>query len=60
MTALKLGGNGVGESAQVARGVMQGIAHGMRKEFRHIDTNNTTVILLEAGSSVFRLRRLAT
>lgn len=33
-------------------GVMQEIAHGMRKDFRRIDTRDTSVILLEAGPRI--------
>ena len=33
-------------------GVIQEIARGMRKDFRHIDTSDTAVILLEAGPRI--------
>ena len=43
---------GAGPTGCELAGVMQEIARGMRKDFRHIDTNDTTVILLEAGSRI--------
>lgn len=33
-------------------GVMQDVAHAMRKDFRHVDTRDTAVILLEAGPRI--------
>jgi NADH dehydrogenase len=43
---------GAGPTGCELAGVMQEIAHGMRKDFRNIDTADTSVILLEAGSRI--------
>ena len=43
---------GAGPTGCELAGVMQEIAHGMRKDFRRINTNDTTVILLEAGPRI--------
>ena len=43
---------GAGPTGCELAGVMQEIAHGMRDDFRHIDTGDTTVILLEAGARI--------
>lgn len=43
---------GAGPTGCELAGVMQEIAHGMRRDFRQADTSDTTVILLEAGSRI--------
>ncbi len=43
---------GAGPTGCELAGVMQEIAAGMRKDFRHIDTRDTSVILLEAGPRI--------
>ncbi|HEY7897889.1 MAG TPA: NAD(P)/FAD-dependent oxidoreductase [Gemmatimonadaceae bacterium] len=43
---------GAGPTGCELAGVMQEIAHGMRKDFRRTDTSDTTVILLEAGPRI--------
>jgi NADH dehydrogenase len=43
---------GAGPTGCELAGVMQEIAHGMRKDFRRIDTSDTAVILLEAGPRI--------
>ncbi len=43
---------GAGPTGCELAGVMQEIAHGMRRDFRRIDTSDTTVILLEAGPRI--------
>jgi NADH dehydrogenase len=43
---------GAGPTGCELAGVMQEIAHGMRRDFRNADTSDTTVILLEAGSRI--------
>jgi NADH:quinone reductase (non-electrogenic) len=43
---------GAGPTGCELAGVIQEIARGMRKDFRHIDTSDTSVILLEAGPRI--------
>lgn len=43
---------GAGPTGCELAGVMQEIARGMRKDFRHIDTSDTKVILIEAGPRI--------
>lgn len=43
---------GAGPTGCELAGVMQEIAHGMRRDFRHVDTRDTSVILLEAGTRI--------
>jgi len=43
---------GAGPTGCELAGVMQEIARGMRRDFRHIDTDDTAVILLEAGARI--------
>jgi len=43
---------GAGPTGCELAGVMQEIAHGMRRDFRRVDTSDTSVILLEAGSRI--------
>jgi len=43
---------GAGPTGCELAGVMQEIAHGMRRDFRNVDTRDTSVILLEAGSRI--------
>jgi NADH dehydrogenase len=43
---------GAGPTGCELAGVMQEIARGMHKDFRHIDTAGTSVILLEAGPRI--------
>jgi NADH:quinone reductase (non-electrogenic) len=43
---------GAGPTGCELAGVMQEIADGMRRDFRHIDTRDTSVILLEAGPRI--------
>ena len=43
---------GAGPTGCELAGVMQEIAHGMKNDFRHVDTSDTTVILLEAGPRI--------
>lgn len=43
---------GAGPTGCELAGVIQEIARGMRKDFRHVDTADTSVILLEAGPRV--------
>ncbi len=43
---------GAGPTGCELAGVMQEIARGMRKDFRRVDTTETSVILLEAGSRI--------
>jgi len=43
---------GAGPTGCELAGVMQEIAHGMRKDFRRTDTSDTSVILLEAGPRI--------
>lgn len=43
---------GAGPTGCELAGVMQEIARGMRKDFRHVDTSDTSVILLEAGQRI--------
>jgi NADH dehydrogenase len=43
---------GAGPTGCELAGVMQEIARGMRNDFRHIDTDDTAVILLEAGPRI--------
>lgn len=43
---------GAGPTGCELAGVMQDIARGMHKDFRHVDTRDTAVILLEAGPRI--------
>lgn len=43
---------GAGPTGCELAGVMQDIARAMRKDFRHVDTRDTAVILLEAGPRI--------
>lgn len=43
---------GAGPTGCELAGVIQEIARGMRKDFRHVDTADTSVILLEAGPRI--------
>jgi NADH dehydrogenase len=43
---------GAGPTGCELAGVMQEIAHGMRRDFRRVNTHDTSVILLEAGPRI--------
>ncbi len=43
---------GAGPTGCELAGVMQEVARGMRNDFRHVDTTDTSVILLEAGRRI--------